>query len=96
MSNSGQNSRYNQQSAMDGIPLSETMHPLKLCLTFDPPQIGIVYKKTRTEKKKHIYIIQLNSLILLGDPEKITHQLYEKHSAYLSEEKINPDQVIFC
>ena len=82
-----------EENAVDQTPVSESMIPLKLCLTFDPPQIGIVYRKTKVDKKKHIYIIQLNSLILLGDAEKITQQLYEKHAAYLSQKKIRPQQV---
>ena len=82
-----------EENAVDQTPVSESMIPLKLCLTFDPPQIGIVYRKTKADRKKHIYIIQLNSLILLGDAEKITQQLYEKHAAYLSQKKIRPQQV---
>ena len=74
----------------------QDMEALKLCLTYDPPQIGIVYKKTPRDKKKHIYVIQLNSLIFLGQPEKITQLLYEQHSAYLTPEKVNPEQVSVC
>ena len=74
-------------------PTSQTMIPLRLCLTYDPPQIGVVYKKSKTDTKKQIYIIQLNSLIFIGEPDKITQMLYEKHAAYLSPKKIKPEQV---
>ena len=69
------------------------MVPLKLSLTYDPPQIGLLYKRHPNETKKQIYIIQLHGLIFLGDPEKITQILYEKHSDYLSPKLVNPAQV---
>ena len=77
----------------DAPAVGPDMIPLKLCLTYDPPQIGLVYKKSKNDPKKHIYVIQLNSLIFLGQPERITQLLYEKHSDYLVPEKINPEQV---
>ena len=78
---------------VDSQAAGADMVPLKLCLTYDPPQIGLVYRRSPKEQKKHIYVIQLNSLIFLGQPEKITQLLYEKHSGYLNPDKINPEQV---
>ncbi len=72
---------------------SPDMVPLKLCVTYDPPQIGLVYKQSSKDHKKQVYVIQLNSLIFLGHPERITQMLYERHSGYLTPEKVNPEQV---
>lgn len=69
------------------------MQPLKLSLTYDPPQIGLLYKRHPNEKKKQVYVIQLHGLIFLGDPEKITEILFEKHSDYLDRTLVNPNQV---
>ena len=69
------------------------MVPLKLSLTFDPPQIGLFYQRHPQETKKHVYIIQLHGLIFLGDSAKITMILFEQHSDYLSPDIINPHQV---
>ena len=69
------------------------MVPLKLSLTYDPPQIGLFYKRAPSETKKHVYIIQLHGLIFLGDSAKITEILFEQHSDYLSPNVINPHQV---
>ena len=69
------------------------MVPLKLSLTYDPPQIGLFYKRAPNETKKHVYIIQLHGLIFLGDSEKITEILFEQHSDYLSPNVISPRQV---
>ena len=69
------------------------MVPLKLSLTFDPPQIGLFYKRHPQQDKKHIYIIQLHGLIFLGDAEKITNILFEQHSDYLSPSIVSYVQV---
>ena len=74
-------------------PVGPDYTPLQLCIKVDPPQIGIVYKQHKNDKKKRIYLIQLNSLIFLGQPERITQLLYEKHSDYLDPDKVNPEQV---
>ena len=81
-------------AAEGGTPVSQTMIPLKLCLTYDPPQIGVIYKKSKSEEKKHIYVIQLNSLIFVGDAVKITQILFDKYAQYLSPKKIKVDQVL--
>ena len=69
------------------------MVPLKLTLNFDPPQIGLFYKRSVNEAKKHVYIIQLHGLIFLGDSAKITEILFEQHSDYLSPNIVSPVQV---
>jgi hypothetical protein len=60
------------------------MVPLKLTLSFEPPQIGILHLRHPDDKKKQLYMIQLNGLVFLEDAEKITKILYEKHSDFLS------------
>lgn len=69
------------------------MQALKLSLTYEPPQIGLMYKRDPSEKKKQVYIIQLHGLIFLGDADKITSLLFEKHSGYLHPNVISPAQV---
>jgi Fe-S-cluster formation regulator IscX/YfhJ len=59
------------------------MVPLKFSITYEPPQIGLLYKRHPNDKKKQLFVIQLNGLIFLGDPEKITEILFHKHCDYL-------------
>jgi hypothetical protein len=70
------------------------MEALKLSLTYDPPQIGLLYKRHPNEKKKHVYVIQLHGLIFLGNSEKITEILFQKHSDYLNESVVKRSQVM--
>jgi hypothetical protein len=69
------------------------MVPLKLSLTYDPPQIGLFYRRHESDDKKQVYIIQLHGLIYLGDSRKITNILFEQHSDYLSPSIISKQQV---
>lgn len=69
------------------------MKPLKISLTYDPPQIGLLYQRHPNDKKKQVYVIQLHGLIFLGDSEKITEILFQKHSDYLNETIVSPMQV---
>ena len=69
------------------------MVPQKLSITFEPPQIGLLYKKSPEEQKKQLFVIQLNGLIFLGDPDKITRILFKKHSDYLSPNIVSFNQV---
>ena len=34
------------------------MQPLKFSLTFEPPQIGLLYKRHPNDKKKQLFVIQ--------------------------------------
>ena len=45
------------------------LRPVRFLLNYDPPQLGIVYKRAPNNEKKHMFLVQLNKLILLGDPE---------------------------
>ena len=69
------------------------MVPLKFSITFEPPQIALFYKRHPNDRKKQLFVIQLNGLIFLGDPEKITAILFEKHSDYLSPDIVSFNQV---
>ena len=69
------------------------MVPLKWSITFEPPQLALLYKKSEKEQKKQLFVIQLNGLIFLGDPDKITRILFKKHSDYLSLDKVSYNQV---
>ena len=69
------------------------MIPLKWSMTFDPPQLALMYLKNKNQKKKQLFMIQLNGLIWLGDPDKITKILFTRHSQYLSIENVSFKQV---
>lgn len=70
------------------------MEPLKFSLTFEPPQIGLLYKRHPNDKKKQLFVIQQNGLIFQGDPDKITAILFQKHSDYLSPHIVSFEQVL--
>ena len=70
-----------------------TMIPLKWSITFEPPQLALLYQKSKEEPKKQLFVIQLNGLVFLGDPDKITRILFKKHSDYLSLNKVSYNQV---
>ncbi len=67
--------------------------PVKFFVNFDPPQLGLLYKRDKLEKKKHMFLIQLNALILIADPEQITHVLFEKYPAFMNEKTVSPSQI---
>jgi len=69
------------------------MIPIKFAVTWDPPQIGLLYKKSPSDEKKQLFVIQLGNLIFLGDPDKIVRILFKKHAEYLSLTKISFLQV---
>ena len=76
-----------------GIFAYPNLKVTRLALNYDPPQLALFYKRYPNEKKLHLFVIQLNSLILLGDPEKITCQLFEKYPAFLCESVVSVDQI---
>ena len=39
----------------------EDMIPLKWSITFEPPQLALLYKKSKDEPKKQLFVIQLVS-----------------------------------
>ncbi len=69
------------------------MEPLKLSLTYDPPQIALLYRRAPNDSSRHLYVIQLHGLIFLGDSVKITQTLFDQHSEYLSPDVVRPEQV---
>lgn len=50
---------------MNYDPFGVKIIPLKWVLKFDPPVIGLVYKRHPKDKKRHLYEIRLNNLIFL-------------------------------
>lgn len=49
--------------------MPEKIIPLKLVVKFEPPVIGLMYKRNENDKKKHIYNILLNGIINNPDTE---------------------------
>jgi hypothetical protein len=43
---------------------------------YEPPVIGIVYKKKETDTKRRIYTILLQKLVFHPDPEEAARQLF--------------------
>jgi hypothetical protein len=68
---------------------------MKFLIKFEPPLIGLMYKRGKSEKKKYIYNILLNDLLTLPTPEDITKQLFIEHSHFLNPQKVSFDQVLF-
>lgn len=52
--------------------LAPKIYPMGWVLKFDPPIIGLLYRRSLKEKKKHLYQIHLNNLIFLTSGEDIT------------------------
>lgn len=92
---------YNQIELMEdknyqtegGIFAFPKLKPTKFLLNFDPPQLGMLYKRNPDDKKNHLFLVQLNKLILLGDAEAITQALFEKYPAFINEKVTNVEQI---
>lgn len=85
------------QFNQEGFPADfsyKKMVPLKLVVKYEPPLIGLLYKRNEKEKKKHIYNILLNSLLALPTAEEITKQLFVEHCFILNPNVISFEQVI--
>lgn len=67
--------------------------PVLFCVKFNPPSIGLIYKRKETDKKMRRYEIFLNDLIRLQNPELITQQLFIEHSLILNPNLISFNQV---
>ena len=63
-------------------------------LSYDPPQIGLLYRPHPQSEKKKLFLIKLNGLILLGDSTKITSTLFETYPAFLNKELVEPMQIL--
>ena len=86
--------KTNNQQDKEVLKLKHTnMEPQKQSITFEPPQIGQLYKRSAEDTKKQLFVIQLNGLIFLGDPDKITRILFKKHSDYLCLSKVSYNQI---
>ena len=63
-------------------------------LSYDPPQIGMLYRPHPQADKKKLFLIKLNGLILLGDSTKITSTLFETYPAFLNKQLVDPMQIL--
>ena len=77
-----------------GILEYPNMQVKRFYLSYDPPQIGILYKPHPNESKKKIFLIKLNGLILVGDSVKITQTLFNTYPTFLNKELVNSTQII--
>jgi hypothetical protein len=50
-----------------------------LCIRYEPPIIGVLYKQKVTDPKKKLYKILLNKLIYNTNQEEVAKQLYLEH-----------------
>jgi hypothetical protein len=76
-----------------GIFTFPQLQAIRFTLNYDPPQIGMFYKRSPRETKTHLFLVQLNNLLLLGDPDKITEVLFQKYPAFLNEAVVSVEQV---
>ena len=77
-----------------GIIDFPNLQPKRFFLNFDPPQIGLLYNRSPSDSKKHIFLVQLNKLVLKGDPLKITEEIFEKYPAFYCDKVVNKKQVL--
>ncbi|CAD8162279.1 unnamed protein product [Paramecium octaurelia] len=68
--------------------------PLGFVIKYDPPVIGLLYKRSIQENKKKVYNIHLQNLIRLDDEVEITKQLFDEHPEFLDPDIIEPEQVL--
>ena len=71
--------------------LAPKIFPLGWVLKYDPPVIGLLYRRNPKEKKKHLYQIHLNNLIFLTSGEDITKQIFYEHPHFLNPNYIKPE-----
>lgn len=64
------------------------MQALKLVLKLDPIQLGVYYTTDGSKRKKRLYLLDLQNLLLIGDAERITEAIYEQHSNFFRDDKI--------
>ena len=76
-----------------GIFAYPNLKPFRFLLNYDPPQLGMMYKRYENEEKNHLFLVQLNKLLLLGDAEKITQALFQKYPAFINESIVSPEKV---
>lgn len=67
--------------------------PLKLVVKYDPPLIGLYYKKKEKTEKKHIYNVLLNSIINLETVEDMAEQIFIEHPVFFNEANVSRQQV---
>ena len=67
--------------------------PLRFVVRYNPPSIGLIYKRHQKDDKKRKYEIFLNGLITLPSAEMITKQLFLEHSLILNPDTISFEQV---
>ena len=70
------------------------MEALKLVLKLDPIQLGVFYITDPSRRQKRLYLLDLQNLLLLGDPQKITEAIYEQHNTFVRDDKIPFEQVL--
>lgn len=68
--------------------------PLAFVVRYNPPSIGLIYKRKKTDQKKRKYEIFLNGLITLQDSQLIAKQLFVEHSLILNPSIIPFEQVL--
>ncbi|CAD8205677.1 unnamed protein product [Paramecium pentaurelia] len=68
--------------------------PLGFVIKYDPPVIGLLYKRNVQENKKKVYNIHLQNLINLDDEVEITKKLFDEHPEFLDPDIIEPEQVL--
>lgn len=69
------------------------MEALKLVIKLDPIQLGVLYTPDGNRRKKRLYLVDLQNLLMLGDARRITEAIYAQHGAIFRRDKIPFEQV---
>ena len=69
------------------------MEALKLVIKIDPLQLGLYYTPDGVSGKKKLYIVELQNLLAICDPQKITEVLYQQHASFFDRQKVPFNQV---
>lgn len=67
--------------------------PLKLVIKLDPIQLGVLYTADPQRKRKRLYLVDLQNLLLLGDAQRITEAIFAQHPTIFKPDRVPFEQV---
>ena len=62
--------------------------PIHVLLKYNPPELSIIYKNNKKDKKKRMFKILLNDDVLACNSKQITQKLYSQFPYILDNKKI--------
>lgn len=70
-----------------------TITPLKLVIKLDPIQLGVLYTTDPQRKRKRLYLVDLQHLLMLGDAQRITEAIFAQHPTIFKPDRVPFEQV---